>query len=85
MYKARSKKPISTTYVYNCTYKTHVVLVVQSLSHIHATTWTAVLQASLSFTIVWNLLKLMSIGSVMPALSPPSPPAFNLPQHQGLF
>ena len=30
------------------------------------TPWTAAYQASLSFTISWNLLKLMSIGSVMP-------------------
>ena len=28
--------------------------------------WTAALQASLSFTIFWSLLKLMSIESVMP-------------------
>ena len=38
----------------------------------------------------WSLLKLMSIESVMPSqlshpLSFPSPPAFNLSQHQGLF
>ena len=32
----------------------------------------------------WSLLKLMYIKSVMP-LSSPSPPAFNLSQHQGLF
>ena len=37
-----------------------------------------------------NLLKLMSIESVMPSNNlilchPPSPPAFNLSQHQGLF
>ena len=41
-------------------------------------------QASLSFTISWNLLKLTSVESVMPpnhlALSSPSPPAFNLSQ-----
>ena len=30
------------------------------------TPWTAACQASLSFTISWNLLKLMSIESVMP-------------------
>ena len=29
--------------------------------------WTAAYQASLSFTISWSLLKLMSIGSVMPS------------------
>ena len=32
-----------------------------------ATPWTAVHQASLSFTISWSLLKLMSIESVMPS------------------
>ena len=44
-------------------------LVVQSFSHVwlFATPWTAALQASLSFTISWNLLKLMSIELVMPS------------------
>ena len=32
-----------------------------------ATPWTAARQASLSFTIFWSLLKLMSIESVMPS------------------
>ena len=42
---------------------------VQSLSHIRfsVTPWTAVLQASLSITNSWSLLKLMSIESVMPS------------------
>ena len=42
---------------------------VQSLSHIQlfATPWTAAHQASLSTTNSWNLLKLMSIESVMPS------------------
>ena len=42
---------------------------VQSLSHIRlfATPWTVARQASLSFTISWNLLKLMSIKLVMPS------------------
>ena len=31
------------------------------------TPWTAALQASLSFTISWSLLRLMSIESVMPS------------------
>ena len=45
------------------------VAVVQSLSHVwlFATLWTAAHQASLSFTISWSLLKLMSIDSVMPS------------------
>ena len=56
---------------------------VQSLSHVQlfATPWTAAHQASLSITISWSLLKLMSIQSVMlsnhfilchPLLLPPS-------------
>ena len=42
-------------------------VVVQSLSHVHliATPWTAAHQASLSFTISQNLLKFMSIESVV--------------------
>ena len=44
-------------------------IVLQSLSHVRlfATPWTAARQASLSFTISWSLLKLMSIESVMPS------------------
>ena len=58
---------------------------VQSLSCVwlFATPWTAALQ---SFTISQSLLKVMSIELVMPSnrliLSPPSPPALNLSQHQ---
>ena len=50
---------------------------------------TAALQASLSITNSWSLLKLVSIESVItiqpfhPLLFPS--PAFNLSQHQGLF
>ena len=45
------------------------VVVVQSLSCIwlFATPWTAARQASLSFTISWSLLKLMSIESMKPS------------------
>ena len=63
----------------------------QSLSRVplFATAWTAAHQASLSIINSWSLLRLMSIESVMPfkhlILSFPSPPAFNLSQHQGLF
>ena len=49
---------------------TYLVLhVVQFLSHVQqfVTLWTAAHQASPSFTISWNLLKLMSIESVMPS------------------
>ena len=44
-------------------------VVVQSLGHIwlFVTPWTAAHQASLSFTISWNLLKLVSIELVMPS------------------
>ena len=54
------------------------------------TPWTEARQASLSITISQSLLKLISIESVMPSnhlilCRPPSPPAFNLSQHQGLF
>ena len=42
---------------------------VQSLNRVHlfATPWTAALQASLSITNSWSLLKIMSIKSVMPS------------------
>ena len=45
------------------------VVVLQLLSHVRlfATPWTAACQASLSFTISRNLLKLESIESVMPS------------------
>ena len=44
-------------------------VVVQSFSHIRlfATLWIEAHRASLSFTISWNLLKLMSIELVMPS------------------
>ena len=43
------------------------MIAVQSLTHVQlfAILWTAVLQASLSFTISWSLLKFMSTESVM--------------------
>ena len=64
---------------------------VQSLSRVWllATPWTIACQACLSITNSWSLLRLMSIESVMPSnhliLLAPSPPTFNLSQHQGLF
>ena len=65
---------------------------VQLLSHVwfFVTPWAAVGQASLSITNSWSLLKFLSIESVMPSnhlipLLSPSPPAFNLSQHQDLF
>ena len=47
--------------------------VVYSCVQLFATTWTAARQASLSFTVSWSLLKLMSIELVIP--SPSSPKA----------
>ena len=51
---------IHESYQYNC-------FVAQLLNHVQlfATPWTAAHQASLSFTISWRLLKLMSVKSVM--------------------
>ena len=53
----------------HCTFLDGVVAVLQLLSHVScfATPWTAARQASLSFTISWSLLKLMSIELVMPS------------------
>ena len=47
---------------FRCRYNRFVI--VQSLSRVHifATPWTEACQPSLSFTISWSLLKLMSIG-----------------------
>ena len=53
-----------------------------------ATPWPTACQASLSFIISWSLLKLYWVGDIIQPscpLSSPSPPAFNLSQHQGLF
>ena len=63
----------------------------QSVSHVwlFVTPWAAACQASLSITSSRSLLKLMSIKWVMPSINlillSPSPPIFNLSQHQGLF
>ena len=71
---------------------THHFVVVQSLSHVWliVTPWNAACQSSLSFTISLNLLKFMSIKSVISSnhlilCCPPSPLALNLFQHQSLF
>ena len=64
---------------------------VQSLSRVRlfAIPWTEAFQASLSITNSQSLLKLMSIESVMLSnhliLLSPSPPAFNVSLHPGLF
>ena len=71
-----------------------VVVTLLSCSQFFATPWTSARQASLSFTVSWSLIKLMSIQSVMPAnhlillstissyLSSPSSPALYFPQHR---
>ena len=65
--------------------------VVQSLSPVRlfATPWTVTRQAFLSFTVSQSLLKLIHRvnDAIQPPhpLSSPSPPAFNLSQHQGLL
>ena len=68
------------------------IVVVLSFSRVQvlATPWTAAHQASLYITNSWSLLKLMFIESVMPSnhlifCCPPSLPAFDISQHQGIF
>ena len=64
---------------------------VQSLSHVwlFVTPWIAACQASLSITNSWSLpTHVHRVGdTIQPSnpLSSPSPPTFNLIQHQGLF
>ena len=64
---------------------------VQSLSHVQlfTTSWTAACQASLSVTNSWTCSNSYPFigGANQPSypLSSASPPAFNLPQHQGLL
>ena len=48
------------------------------------TPWTAACQASLYFTTFQNLFRFITNQPSHPLL-PPSPPAFTLSQHQGLF
>ena len=68
----------------------HPISSVQSLSRVwlFMTPWTAACQASLSISNSQSLLKLLSIElSIQPShpMSSPSPPTFNLFQHQGIF
>ena len=73
------------------TFKFQASYVVHLLSHVQlfVTPWTVAHQASLSFTVSWSLLKLLSIDLIkQPTISSsvtPSPPAFNLSQYQDLF
>ena len=45
----------------------HLVVQLLSCVRLLATPWTAACQASLSFTIPWSLLRLMSVESAMPS------------------
>ena len=57
------------TFNYSLTFSGSFLVVVQSLNRVRlfATPWAIGCQASLFFTISWNLLKLMSIELVMPS------------------
>ena len=74
---------IHESYLCNC-----FVVQLLNLIQLFGTPWTAAHQASLSFTISWSLLKLMSVELVIQPSNPllsPSPPALNLSQYQILF
>ena len=79
------------TAVYNVNVAFICTVIVQSLIPVRLfeTSWTAACQAFLSFTISWNLLKLMSIELVMPANHLTSVAPFSSCHqsfsHQGLF
>ena len=70
-YPAKRQKRLAAgcgpIFLYEATQR--IVVALPSLSHVRlfATPWTAAHQASLSFTISWGLLKLMSIESAMPS------------------
>ena len=57
-------------------------IVVQSLSHdrLFAAPWTAACQASLSLTVSWSLLKLMSLSWCYPTISSSITPFSSCPQ-----
>ena len=67
----------------------YLVVVVQLLSCVwlFVTTWTVTLQAFLSFTISWSLLRIMSFELMIPSnsLILCFPLLLSLSQHQGLF
>ena len=67
----------------------HAVVQALSCVQLFATPWTAACQASLSFSITPCLLKLSPLSwwchSTISSSTAPSPPAFYLSQHQGLY
>ena len=58
--------PVSVTFEMRLC-SAHMLLFSHSVVSDSVTPWTAARQASLSFTISWSLLKLMSIESMMPS------------------
>ena len=60
---------LSVLWTREFSFASFVIVVVQSLSRVQffATPWSAAHQPSLSFTISWSLLRLMSIESLMPS------------------
>ena len=82
----RKKKHFKSIYFY---FSFAVAVQLLSRVQLFVTPWTAACQISLFFTVFWSLLKLIywiddAIQSSHPLL-PPSPPALNASQHQGLF
>ena len=92
--KSLLQKPIEDTPIWVSCFNCPQFSSVQSLSHVRlfVTPWTAALQASLSITNSWSLLKLMSTESVMPSshlilchpllLLPPIPPSIRVFSNQ---
>ena len=68
-FHSQSDKEYEPEHTNHSLFSSRKEVVVESLSHVQlfVTPWTAASQASLSFTISWSLLKLMSIESVMPS------------------
>ena len=56
----KSNKHLFSAYYISCIDLAHLVELLSRVQ-LFATTWTAACQPSLSFTVSWNLLKLMSI------------------------
>ena len=86
----KQKETMSLALTHQCAYLDHQL--VQSLSPVplFATPWTAARQASLVHCQRPEFIqtRVHSVGdAIQPShpLSSPSPPAFNLSQHQGLF
>ena len=71
------------------THKSSVVVQLLSRVRIFATPWAAACQASLSFTILefaqTHVHQVSDAILLSHPLASPSPPAFHLSQHQGLF